>query len=73
MGQREPDGAELRKAGAMRVKDAAGDVEVCDGVAVIEKGRVGPAPCSRGEREREGCDENGSPLGAADGAVSQGE
>ncbi len=44
MGQRQPDGAELGKAGQAGVEDAAGDVEVGDGIAVVEQRADAPAP-----------------------------
>jgi hypothetical protein len=48
--QRKPDRAKLREAGDTTVEDAASDVEVSDGVAVVEQ-RVGvPAPGDGQER-----------------------
>ncbi len=50
MRKREPDGAELQEAGSAGIEDAAGDVDVGDGVSVekqvavlqvVEEGRDG--------------------------------
>ena len=51
--KRQPHGAELREAGAVRIEDAAGDVQVGDGVAVVEHGAVLPTPENRGHGQRE--------------------
>ncbi len=50
MGQRKPDRAELRQAGPMRIEDAPRNVEVRDGIAVIEHRAVAPAPEARKRR-----------------------
>ncbi len=60
------------KRGGARVEDAARNVEMGDGVAVVEHRAVIPAPDDGGERGRHGEGEDGPAFGIGDAAISQG-
>ena len=70
--QWEPHRAELAETRGARVEDAARDVKVRDGVAVVEHGRVIPAPDDGGKRGCHGEGEDQRAFGVRDAAVSQG-
>ena len=50
MGQWKPDGAEQVEAWLVGIEDASGDVEMGDGVAIVEHCVAAPTPEYGGER-----------------------
>ena len=70
--QRQPHGAEFGKAGGARVEDAARDVKMGDGIAVVEHRGVIPAPNDGGERGCHGEGQDRPAFGVGDAAISQG-